>query len=97
MIANDAALSAANAQPAASNTVSNTVIWPELQLHKVVEPAGEVLPGTTLTYTLRYTNPSGMVLTNVVISDDLDQASFRTMEDPSFAIGSAAGRRDPAP
>ncbi len=90
IISNTASIAASNAASDISNSVSNSVIWPELLLSKAVAPVGVVLPGTPVTYTLYYTNPNGMALDGVVITDTWTQPT--TGRSPTKAGRSARWR-----
>ncbi|MBN1889177.1 MAG: DUF11 domain-containing protein [Thermoflexales bacterium] len=57
-------------EPPATNAVTTTIVTaPELVLEKSVSPAGDVSPGTWLTYTLAYRNESNIPASNTIITD----------------------------
>ncbi|OGP80112.1 MAG: hypothetical protein A2Z13_03555, partial [Deltaproteobacteria bacterium RBG_16_64_85] len=71
---NTTVLAASAAAPAAQMSVTNLATIPNFwdPLVKTVDPAGQVSPGVTVTYTNTFGNSSGVPATNAVISDVLD-------------------------
>ena len=67
--------------------ISVTVTAPVLSLSKVVSPAGEQPPGTTLIYTCTLTNSGSGLATQVVISDNIPENM--TYNTGSMKIGTA--------
>ena len=91
VVTNVATISATNAAQASSNVVTTTVRRPALTLHKRVIPAGGVLPGTVLTYTLHYTNSAPVPAANAVITDWLPTGVISLSTIPSLGTIPANG------
>jgi uncharacterized repeat protein (TIGR01451 family) len=76
----DTTPSAADNAPATASVVRPP---PHVELAKSVSPAGSVLPGGDLTYTIAFTNDGGVPAGNLVVTDPIPA-------DTDFKLGSAA-------
>ncbi|MFN2590237.1 MAG: hypothetical protein ABR518_05665 [Actinomycetota bacterium] len=91
---------ATQASPQTSST-SDTVVAPVLSVEKTAEPAEEVDPGETITYTIVVTNSGGDVAVNPVLRDDTPEnteyvANSATIDDgTTFADPSTNPFADP--